>query len=82
MEHLGSVQIGAANWEIYKNNDGMIEGYKSSGTKMVNGEDVKQDLKRIVSNATTVQGFIDYVNGFKKSAIKVKPAPPPELPFT
>lgn len=70
-------------WMVYRNSDGFLEGYQSCGRKNKIGLDVKgkelflhTDCKRIVTNAKTMQQFIDFVNGIanarkKKSNIPV-----------
>jgi len=81
LEYLGEWN----KWEIYKNSDGFLEGYKSSAKKEVvckdhNGQTVKQpvDSKRVITNATDMGGFIRFVNAMKpkkEPAIKVVPLP-------
>ena len=56
MEHLGSVQIGAANWEIYKNNDGMIEGYCAYAVVNKNGERVLSIKEFFAAEAPAFRG--------------------------
>ena len=73
-------------WQVYKNSEGFLEGYMSTGRKYnlykdANGNQVKasSDSKRIVTNATDMAGFISFVNGQKKKEPKIKIVPLPKL---
>lgn len=76
------VQIGEHDgWKLYINSDGFVEAYKKTGKRIVNKEDIGTDSKRLVTNQTTVEGFIKYLNGLKpKRAIKDIPLKPSQLP--
>jgi intein/homing endonuclease len=68
-------------WQVYKNSDGFLEGYKSTGRKVKATEDhiVFTDSKRIVTNTKDMAGFIAFVNGTKKKEIKIQVKPMPKL---
>lgn len=62
-------------YRVYKNADGFMEGYKSTGGGKKDGP---TDIKRIISNQTTLGGFGKYVRGLR-SKRKPKEAPLPSL---
>lgn len=79
MEHIGDYD----GYQVYRNSEGFLEGYKKTGKKImhVNGNDINlgTDCKRIVTNAKTMQGYIDFYLGQKLKPKKVEPAPLPKL---
>lgn len=71
-------------YRVYRNADGFLEGYKGIGESKIKPGS-HSDVKRIVSNATTMIGFEAYVRGLRsRTAAKDKPVPIsklPQLPF-
>lgn len=78
MEHIGQY----LDYEVFKNKDGLLEGFKSRGKKI--SLDVYtftySDHDRIVTPCKTPEEFVSYVSGLNKKQ-KVKKAKLPELPF-
>ncbi len=55
-------------YSIYRNKDGFLEGYFGVG-KVENpsgSTNNHKDIKRVVSNAKTIEDFAEYVYGMKK----------------
>lgn len=77
LEHMGDYD----GYQLYRNADGIIEGYKKTGKRMSGNDNMGTDCKRIVSTSKTVAGWIEFYLGTKLKAKKVKPAPLPKLPF-
>lgn len=70
-------------YKVYKNANGFMEGYKSTGRFIENGTVKYKSISRVVSNQTTLSGFGAYIRGLRKQTpLKDKPIPPPSLPFT
>lgn len=67
-------------YRVYKNADGFMEGYKKVGKSKIKADD-GSDVKRIVTNQTTLSGFGKYVRGLRKSVkTKDKPVKAGDLP--
>jgi hypothetical protein len=82
LEYLGDWN----KWQVYKNSDGFLEGYKSSNKKInlykdAKGNQIKQsvDSQRIITNAKDMAGFIKFVNGMRPQKPKSL-LPPPQQP--
>jgi hypothetical protein len=75
MTHIGD----ALGYQVYKNDQGFLEGYKKIGKKWVNGAELGTDCKRIVTNQKTMDGFMKYVQGLR-SRLTPKPLKASELP--
>jgi len=69
-------------YQVFKNYDGFLEGYKRVGNvKLGPGQDTGKDVKRIVTNQKTLDGFGRYVRGLRaKKKIKDIPVKASELP--
>ena len=69
-------------WQVYENRDGFLEGYKKVGKNKYSADsDEGADVKRVVTNQTTMAGFEKYVRGLKtKTTIKDKKLPAGKLP--
>lgn len=69
-------------YKVFKNAEGFMEGYKSVGKNAYNPDwPGGSDVKRIVSNATTLEGFAAYVRGLRaKTSIKDRPVKTRDLP--
>ncbi len=68
-----------AGYRVYKNLDGFMEGYRTIGKNVNN--DKGTDIKRVVTNQTTMEGFALYINGMKSHrSYKDVPLKPHQLP--
>lgn len=66
-------------YNVFKNKDGFMEGYKKTGKQDRNGQGTY--VKRVVSNQTTIEGFGKYIRGLRnRTPVKDKPLKPSELP--
>lgn len=77
MEYLGTFTAGRyGSFECYKNAEGFIEGYRSTGGTIYyegfNPVRYGGDIKRIVTNTTTPEAFIEYVKGLRSPAPKTQ----------
>lgn len=82
MEYIGDYN----GYQIFRNSEGYLEGYKSTGRKETilkdhNGRDIfrRSDHNRIVSQCKDMSCFIKFINGFKKPKPKSS-LPAPEQP--
>jgi hypothetical protein len=66
LEYIGE----ALDYQVYKNSDGFLEGYKSVGAIKKETGGTWKDHKRIVTNATDMAGFENYIKGLKKKPEK------------
>lgn len=65
-------------YKVYRNADGFLEGYRKTGKdKYAFGSG--SDIKRIVSNQTTIPGFQSYVRGLRNK-LEPKPLTASQLP--
>lgn len=73
MEYLTEI----SGYQVYKNSDGFLEGYKHSGKavgKGSNGQKIFSSQKKIVTQETTLEGFKKFIAGTKKPKVqKIKP---------
>ena len=75
MEYIGSL----LNYEVYRNAEGFLEGYRGYGSsKSLPGN--YAHLERIVTNAKTGRGFVEYVKGLKRKN-KILKEKLPRIPF-
>lgn len=79
MDYVGT-ELG---YQVFRNSDGFLEGYKKTIGRNIgldaNNNPIPSDCKRVVTNQTTMKGFVDYVNGLKKKKSSIKPETPPSL---
>lgn len=75
LEHIGEYD----GYQVYRNSDGFLEGYKKIGKRIENGQDVGKDLRRLVTRAKTMQGFINHALGMKLKPAKPKKVEMPKL---
>lgn len=68
----------SGGYALYKNSDGFIEGFKSSGKKIVNGAELATGMGHVVTNCTTVAEFEQLIAP-NKTSIKPKPPEQPTL---
>lgn len=68
----------SCGYNLYKNSDGFIEGFKSTGKKIVNGAELATGMGHVVTNCTTVAEFEQLIAG-NKTSIKPKFPEPPSL---
>jgi hypothetical protein len=75
MEHLGEHY----GYQLYRNSEGFIEGYKSIGLIDTGAAGGKyscrpaDELIRVVSHATTIDEFKAYITRYEKRAAKYNP---------
>lgn len=73
-------------YHVYKNSAGFMEGFKKIGKNKYGNSNQGSDIKRVVSNQTTLAGFGKYVRGLHKKVktkdIPLKTSQLPPLPFT
>lgn len=79
LEHIGDYD----GYQVYRNADGCLEGYKKTGKKILKlpqGEvNLGTDCKRIITTARTMIDYMKQYERTKKVAIKPKPAELPKL---
>lgn len=75
MEHCGD----AMGYQVYRNSDGFLEGFKSIGEKSSPTSRPNANNQRVITNAKDMQGFINFIVGMKSKPAKVKSAPMPKL---
>ena len=72
MEYLGQYRTIGGTYECYRNQQGYIEGYKTTGgTIYFEGQVPVRyggDCKRIVSLETTPEAFCEYVRGLRNTS--------------
>lgn len=75
MEMIGQ----SSGYNLYRNSAGEIEGYLKKGKQVVNGQDIGTGLAHIITNCKTIEEFEQLIAANKKSSIKPKEPPQPEL---
>ena len=75
MELLGE----SGGYMLHKNKDGFIEAFRKTGKKIVNGQDIGNDLSHIVTNCRTISEFDELINANKKRKSSLPPQPQPKL---
>lgn len=75
MEHIGEYD----GYQVYRTTDGNLEGYKTTGNKVVNNRNIGTDCKRIVTTAKTLPDYIDQYLRTKLKPKKVEEQKPPTL---
>lgn len=73
-------------YRVYRNSEGLMEGYKKTGKNKYADNDAQgSDVKRVVTNQKTLEGFAKYVRGLRGSTNvkdkRLKPSQLPNLPF-
>src|SRR5690349_20798415 len=67
-------------YQLHRNKDGFIEAYRKTGKKIVNGQDIGNDLSHVVTNCRTVQEFDELFNANKARQKPKSSLPPQEQP--
>lgn len=72
MELIGQ----SCDYTLYRNKDGLIEGYKKKGKRVVNESNIGTGLAHITTNCKTIAEFEELMAANKKSSIKATDKPP------
>jgi hypothetical protein len=65
------------DYKVYRNKDGFLEGFKTTGTIDHTKQQSGGNVNHVVTTATTINEFQQWVK--PKAELKTKSVPPPEL---